>query len=153
MPRIAAEETGGLSWAEIALVCQGLGLAHRSLRGATGPVTAAYDLGPRGASILNLIEDGPVNPRDLAATFKIGRSLITAELVRLTVAGLISTRAGADDRRRSELTLTPLGLRASGQVRAGIAAIITTNLAAYSVGEVQLFARMLRDARGDGPPA
>ena len=113
-------------------------------------MTERYDLGPRGAWILNLISSGVVHPTDLSTMFAVGRSLITAELVRLTEAGLIVARPGEQDRRRSELALTPAGEVASRQIRERIAAIIHENLRDYSADEMRKFARMLRDVRGKG---
>lgn len=139
-----------MEWDEIGQVCLGLAFAMRPLRAATRGVTEAYDLGPRGAWILSLIDAGHVFPRDLAAAFRIGRSLITAELTRLTSAGLIDSRPGSD-RRRTELALTPAGLEACQKVRREMKEAITTNLAAYSAEEIHLFIRMLSDVRGDSP--
>ena len=138
-----------LDWADISQLSEGLAFASRALHGATGPVTATYDLGPRGAWILNLIDHGRTFPRDLANSFRIGRSLITAELTRLTAAGLISTRPGAIDRRKTELALTPLGQQACQQIRDEMSAILSRNLAAYSHDDIRLLTRMLRDVHGE----
>ena len=73
--------------------------------------------------------------------------IASAELARLTEAGLVTASPGRHDRRRSELALTPLGQQACQRVRDEMARIVRRNLADYSVDEVMLFARMLRDVR------
>lgn len=148
-----AGQTGDLTWAELAPVMEGLAFSQRPLRAATRGVTARYSLGPRGAFMLSLITNGICFPGDISLAMKIGRSLVTAELARLTDAGLVTARIGANDRRRSELALTPKGQAACDEVRAEMARIIRRNLTGYSRGEVELFARMLRDVRKDDAEA
>jgi DNA-binding MarR family transcriptional regulator len=128
-------------------VLEGLAFTQRPLRAATRQVTRQYDLGPRGAWILSLISGGKIYPLELSDMLKAGRSLITAELARLTEAGLVTASPGRHDRRRSELALTPLGQQACQRVRDEMARIVRRNLAGYSTEEVMLFARMLRDVR------
>ena len=144
------EEPAGidsLGWDELGPLLEGLAFAQRPLRAATRQVTRQYDLGPRGAFILSLISSGKKYPLELSDMLKAGRSLITAELARLTEAGLVTASPGRHDRRRSELALTPLGQQACQRVRDEMARIVRRNLADYSVDEVMLFARMLRDVR------
>lgn len=136
-----------MGWDELGLVCEGLAYGARLLRGATKPVTRQYCLGPRGAFMLNLISGGARYPLDLAQALKCGRSLITAELARLTEAGLVTSTTGETDKRRTALTLTPLGEAACKKVRSEMERLVKRNLAAYSSDEVRLFSRMLRDAR------
>ena len=136
-----------LGWDELGMVCEGLAFAQRPLRAATRRVTRQYDLGPRGAWILNLISSGKVFPLDLSEVLKAGRSLITAELARLTEAGLITASPGLHDRRRTELSLTKSGQTACQLVRDEMARIVRRNLADYSAEEIRLFSRMLRDVR------
>ena len=143
------EQVDALDWDVIGFLCEGLAFGGRPLGQATQAVTRQYDLGPRGAWILNLISNGIVYPLDLANVFRVGRSLITAELARLTEAGLITARPGATDRRRSELALTAAGEAAGTQIREDMSAIIPRNLAGYTPQEVLKFAQMLRDVRGD----
>jgi DNA-binding MarR family transcriptional regulator len=144
-----------LGWDEAAFLAEGLAFGPRALRAATAKVTQRYDLGPRGAWILNVISNGVAYPLELASVFCVGRSLITAELTRLTEAGLISARPGKDDRRRTELTLTPLGKTASAEIREEFLAIVRRRLAGYSAQEARLAAEMLRalshepDQQGD----
>lgn len=143
-------------------IIEGLVFAQRPIRAAAREVTRRYKLGPRGSFILGLIASGISYPHELASLLKIGRSLVTSELARLTAAGLVVASPGEQDRRRSALALTPTGERASNDVRDAITHILTRNLKGYSVEEVALFARMLRDIRrlepgehenGDAPPA
>ncbi len=156
LSRILASETAGgvagssqaLSQAELLRVSEGLAFAMRPLRAATGEVTGKYSLGPRGAWILSLISGGACFPLELSLALKTGRSLITAELARLTEAGLITARADEKDRRRSVLALTPLGQAACQQVRDKMSRIIRENLSGYSADEIRLFSRMLRAVRG-----
>lgn len=136
-----------LGWDELGVVVEGLAFSQRPLRAATREVTRQYDLGPRGAWILSLISGGKCFPLELSKSLKAGRSLITAELARLTEAGLVTARPGRDDRRRSELALTDLGHQACQRVRDEMARIVRRNLSAYSAEEVRLFSRMLRDVR------
>jgi DNA-binding MarR family transcriptional regulator len=137
-----------LSWVDVGSVCEGLAFAIRPLHHCTEVVTQAYDLGPRGAWMLNLVSTGVCYPLQLAQTLCCGRSLITAELARLIAAGLVETSPGEKDRRRTRLALTPLGEAACQKIRDAMWHSITTNLAGYSVEEVRLLARMLRDVRG-----
>ncbi len=147
-PRLKkANGAAQLSEEEIGFVIEGLAFSQRPIRAAGKLVTERYGLGPRGAFILALIAGGIVYPMDLAAVLRTGRSLITAELARLTDAKLIKATPDADDRRMLQLALTPLGLAAREQVREAMGRIVTENLAAYSADEIRLFARMLRDAR------
>lgn len=129
---------------EIAFIAEGLAFGPRALRAATAKVTERYGLGPRGAWILNVISNGVAYPLELASVFCVGRSLITAELARLTEAGLIDSRPGQNDRRKTELTLTLLGKQASAEVRDEMAAIVRRRLAGYDAGEVRLAAEILR---------
>ncbi|HEY3231319.1 MAG TPA: helix-turn-helix domain-containing protein, partial [Roseiflexaceae bacterium] len=97
-----------LSWHEIGFICEGMSLASRPIRIATKRISDEYSLGPRGAWMLLLIATGEVFPMDLTKIFQVGRSLITAELNRLSDANLITYRQSALDGRRTELAVTPL---------------------------------------------
>ena len=142
-----SEGVASLSWDELSPMLEGLAFAQRPLRSATRQVTRQYDLGPRGAFILSLISGGKIYPLDLSDMLKAGRSLITAELTRLTEAGLVTASPGRHDRRRSELALTKLGQAACQQVRDEMARIVRRNLAGYSAEEFRLCSRMLREVR------
>jgi DNA-binding MarR family transcriptional regulator len=133
-----------IGWDEIAFLAEGLAFGPRALRAATATVTERYSLGPRGAWILNLISNGVAYPLELASVFCVGRSLITAELARLSEAGLIDSRPGKDDRRKTELSLTPLGKAASDEIRSELCAVVRRRLAGYDAAEARLTAEMLR---------
>ena len=90
---------GVLSDGEIAFLCSVIGVAPRQLAEAREAVTEEFDLGPRGAWILGMIEVGIDSPSGLADALRIGRSLATTELNRLSDAGLIEAR------RRNRLCL------------------------------------------------
>jgi DNA-binding MarR family transcriptional regulator len=143
------ERTGELDWDDIGFVCEGLAFAQRPLEEGKDKITREYNLGPRGAFILNLLANGLLYPLDLANALCCGRSLITAELGRLTDAGLVTSRPGATDRRRTELTLTPLGLQKAHEIRNETRRIIEVNLAGYTPEEIRKFAVMLRAVRSD----
>lgn len=144
-----------LSWDEIGFVCEGMSLASRPMSLATKSITEEYSLGPRGAWMVLLITTGEVFPMDLTKIFQVGRSLITAELNRLTDAGLITYRQSAVDGRRVELALTPLGEKVCKRVKEETAKLVLERLKSYTREEVLLCARMLRDFRvpdpGDAP--
>ncbi|MEO5586318.1 MAG: hypothetical protein ABIQ81_01350 [Novosphingobium sp.] len=144
-----AKRAGELDWIDIGLICEGVAFAQRPLREGNAKVTKQYNLGPRGSFILNLLANGMLYPLELATALCCGRSLITAELARLTEANLVTSRPGEVDRRRVELTLTPLGTRALTEIRAETSRIIRTNLAEYTPAEVRKFGEMLRAVRGE----
>jgi DNA-binding MarR family transcriptional regulator len=136
-----------MSWEEIGFLCEGLALASRPMGLATKSITEEYSLGPRGAWITVLMSTGQVFPLDLAEVFKIGRSLITAELTRLADAGLITYEKNASDGRRLELKLTPRGDTVQRRVKEELSKLVLHRFAAYKREEVVLCARMLRDFR------
>lgn len=143
-----------IGWEEIAFLAEGLAFGPRALRAATAKVTERYSLGPRGAWILNVISHGVAYPLELASIFCVGRSLITAELARLTEAGLVTSRPGHADRRRTELTLTPLGREASDEIREELSRVVQRRLAGFNAGEARLAAEVLRalSREPDTPP-
>ncbi|MFM5907273.1 MAG: MarR family winged helix-turn-helix transcriptional regulator, partial [Novosphingobium sp.] len=108
--------------------------------------------GPRGAWLINLIKAGVCFPNELSEVMGIGRSLMSAELARLTDAGLITSKPGSTDKRRTELNLTAKGAAEHEGIRAEIDRIIRNALAGYSPDEVRLLIRMLRSLR-EGTPA
>lgn len=146
-PRAKGGQPAELGWDELGFICEGLSFGQRPIRAAARDVTHRYNLGPRGAFILSLISNGIAYPLELAAIFKVGRSLITAELTKLTDAGLVVATPGEDDRRRSRQALTPAGQAACDEVRASMERIIRRNLSGYSPDELRLFSRMLHDVR------
>ena len=142
------ERTGELDWIDIGFICEGIAFAQRPLREGNEKIIKQYNLGPRGAFILNLLANGLCYPLELATALCCGRSLITAELARLTDGGLVASRPGEVDRRRTELTLTPVGEQALAEIRAETSRIIRTNLAGYTPEEIRKFGVMLRAVRG-----
>lgn len=137
-------EARQLDWDDVGFVAEGLAFAPRALRAATDSVTERHSLGPRGAWILNVISHGVAYPLELASVFNVGRSLITAELARLSDAGLIASRPGEADRRKTELTLTDLGREASAEIRNEMSRVINERLAGFSASEVRLAAEVLK---------
>ena len=140
-----------MSWEEIGFLCEGMSLASRPMHEATRNITEEFSLGPRGAWILVLIGSGHIYPLDITNVFRIGRSLISAELARLTEAGLITSVKSPDDRRRTALTLTPTGEDARRRAKEQLATLVLDRLKEYSREEMMLCARMLRDWRANGP--
>lgn len=136
-----------LTWDDLGLLCHGLVFASRPIMAASKGVTERNSLGPRGAWLINLIEAGVVFPHELSEVMGIGRSLMSAELARLTEAGLITSKPGATDKRRTELALTEKGLAEHKVIHAEIDRILRAGLANYTPEEVRLFTRMLRDLR------
>lgn len=124
-------------------VLASLVFAQRPIDAAGKEVADSFDLGPRGPFILSLIDRGLCYPKDLATVLRIGPSLVTAEIARLTEAGLVATTAGTD-RRRTQLSLTPRGEAVNATARNRLVAIVEQNLSAYSAEDVSLFAGMLR---------
>ena len=141
-----------LSWEEIGFILEGLVIAPRPMKAITRDITAEYSLGPRGAWIVVLISIGEVVfPLDLTKMFQIGRSLISAELTRLSAARLIRYQRDESDGRRVKLTLTPLGEAVQRRVKADLAKMVTRRLAAYTHDQVLQFGRMLHDIGTVGP--
>lgn len=136
-----------LTWDDLGLLCHGLVFAARPIMAASKDVTERNSLGPRGAWLINLIDAGVVYPHELSEVMGIGRSLMSAELARLTDAGLITSKPGATDKRRTELALTEKGLEEHKVIHAEIDRILRAGLANYTPDEVRMFTRMLRDMR------
>jgi DNA-binding MarR family transcriptional regulator len=134
-----------LSWEELGFLCEGLSFSGRMLKAATRTITDEYGLAPRGAWILILITAGQVFPLDLTNVFRVGRSLITTELARLTDAALITYRKSTSDRRRVELALTSLGEKVVQRVKGELSKLVIQRFSAYTREEVLLCARMLHD--------
>lgn len=143
----AVPEGAPLTWDDLGLLCHGLVFAARPIMAASKGVTERNSLGPRGAWLINLIEAGVVFPHELSEVMGIGRSLMSAELARLTEAGLITSKPGATDKRRTELALTDKGLAEHKVIHAEIDRILRAGLANYTPDEVRMFTRMLRDMR------
>lgn len=137
--------------AEIAHFLSVMGVAPRQLAETRETITSEFGLGPRGAWMLGMIEVGIDSPSRLADALRIGRSLATTELNRLSDAGLIETQRGEGDGRRSLLGLTGRGREASNRLRRALAAFVEDRLGHYSREELLLCARILRDFSGSAP--
>lgn len=133
---------------EIAVFCNLPGLAPRHLAKGIEAITNLYDLGPRGAWMIGLIEIGVSSPTALTDAFCIGRSLVTAEINRLLHAGLVTTSQSPEDGRRTILALTPQGRRVSAKLRATVNAFVSQRLAGHSRDEVLAAIALLRDFVG-----
>ena len=140
-----------LSDEEVAHLCSVMGVAPRQLAKAREAITEQFDLGPRGAWILGMIGVGIDSPSGLADALRIGRSLATTELNRLSDAGLIEALRGRSDGRRSQLILTAAGHEANERLGRALTRFVNTRLAAYTRDELLLCARILRDFAGDLP--
>ena len=108
-------------------------------------VTSAYGLGPRGPWIIGIVGRTEVSPHQLADFFTVGRSLITAELGKLSEAGFINQVRDPIDGRRTILSLTAAGREAYDRLGTDLQAFLTERLAGYTAEEVRLCARMLAD--------
>lgn len=144
-------KTGPLSDEEVAHLCSVMGVAPRQLAKVREEITEQFDLGPRGAWILGMIGVGIDSPSRLADALRIGRSLATTELNRLSDAGLIEAQRGHGDGRRSQLRLTASGLEANERLGRALTTFVNTRLAGYTREELMLCARILRDFAGDHP--
>jgi DNA-binding MarR family transcriptional regulator len=140
-----------LSWEDIGFICEGLAFASRLLWSAIEDITQQYSLGPRGAWIVRLVGGNEMSPLELTNVFRVGRSLITAELVRLIQAKLISYEKSATDGRRVKLALTPLGRTVERRIKDSLTNLVTERLETYTREEILMCGRMLRDIRGPGP--
>jgi DNA-binding MarR family transcriptional regulator len=133
---------------EIALFCNVLGVAPRHMMKAREAITAHYDLGPRGAWIIGLLEVGIHSPSELTEVLCIGRSLVTAEINRLFQAGLVAANQSTRDGRRIELELTDEGKRVSEELRATINEFVSSRLSGYSRRQVLDCIALLQDFVG-----
>jgi DNA-binding MarR family transcriptional regulator len=146
MKEVRPDDEPALSWGEIGVLCQGLSLAGRTLKSTSKKITEKYSLGPRGAWILVLVLGGEVvYPLDVTNFFRIGRSLITAELNRLNQARLIAQQRTTHDQRRWKLVLTRSGEKAAQTVRDELSNFVMRRLSSYTRAEVLLCSRMLHD--------
>ncbi len=122
-----------------------VGIAARRMLRLMDPVTVAHSLGPRGASMLTLIDRGAVHPAQLAEIYEVGRSLITAEISRLIAAGLVVRDEFEQDKRRASLSLTVLGKQVSGECFAAYTQAVHSSLGHYGPKQRALFLKMLED--------
>jgi len=126
-----------------------VGVTARRMLAIVEPINQQYSLGPRGASMLTLIDRGAVHPAQLAEIYEVGRSLITAEINRPLSAKLVMRNESDGDRRRTTLSLTPLGKKVSADSFKTILKVVDTSLARYSDQERNLLLTMLIDLGGE----
>lgn len=112
---------------------------------ATKRVCEDFELAPRGPYIIGLLGRQPRSPHELADFYNVGRSLITAELSRLSDAGLIEQVKDEADRRRITLSLTPAGQKVYQRLGEDIRSFIEKRLSGYTRDEIMLCARLLSD--------
>lgn len=124
-----------------------VGATARRMLAIMEPTNQRYSPGPRGASMLTLIDHGSVHPAELAET-GVARSLITAEINRLLAAGLVAREESAGDKRRGTLSLTPLGKTVSAESFRTILPAVEGSLARCSEQARNLLLTMLIDLSG-----
>lgn len=135
-----------LRWNDLGFFGQGITAAARQWRAAARKIGDEYSLGPRGPWILGLIASGRAQlPSDLSNFFKCSKGLITAELAKLTDAGLVIRQTSGEDGRRVELSLTPIGENAVYRLANLLIELMQDRMANYSREELLLCARMLCD--------
>ncbi|WP_329461820.1 MarR family winged helix-turn-helix transcriptional regulator [Streptomyces sp. NBC_01431] len=98
-----------------------------------------------------LARTGPRSAADLAPDVGIDRSGVTRRASRLEAAGLISREPDPHDRRAQLLVLTERGRLAVAELRARLAAHITTSLSTWPPGEAEAFAHQLHRFIAEGP--
>ncbi|MFE4873739.1 MarR family winged helix-turn-helix transcriptional regulator [Streptomyces sp. NPDC056682] len=98
-----------------------------------------------------LARTGPRSAADLAPDVGIDRSGVTRRASRLEAAGLINREPDPHDRRAQLLVLTERGRLAVAELRARLAAHITTSLSTWPPGEAEAFAHQLRRFIAEGP--
>lgn len=147
----AAASEPKLSWEDIGYFGNAIAIASRQWRSAAKAVRDEYALGPHGPWIVGLMASTHVlYPSDLTRVLRCGRSLISAELNKLSEAGLINTRKSEDDGRQIELTLTPLGAEVNARIAEGLTTMVEERLVHHSRDEVMACANLLRDLAGGG---
>src|SRR5690606_7859120 len=126
-----------------------VGVTARRMLAIMEPINQQYSLGPRGASMLTLINHGSVHPAELAEIYEVGRSLISAEINRLVTAQLVERNESDGDKRRATLSLTPLGKKVSADSFKTLLQTVDTSLSRYSDKERNLLLTMLIDLGGE----
>jgi DNA-binding MarR family transcriptional regulator len=111
-------------------------------------VTERFDLGPRGAWIIGLIEAGVNAPTALTDVLCIGRSLVTVEINRLLQANLVTGVRSEQDGRRTVLELTDEGKRVARELRDTVDEFVTSRLAGHTREEVLACIELLQDFVG-----
>lgn len=138
-----ADALDGLSNEEIAFFYQSLASARDQLGDVTKSISRDFSIGPRGPWIIGVMGRGDASPHELARISRVGRSLITVELERLTAAGLILYEKDPLDRRRVKLSLTPLGRTVYARLGEELKRMLCIRLKGYSKEDVLRFSKML----------
>lgn len=137
----------GMPESEIGMLFECMTYASRPLRDTAEDLTQQYGLGPRGVHILAVIDNGADYPVDIAKTFDVSRSLITSELNHLLDAELIEAQQSKQDRRRTNLSLTPKGRRVLVELRAEIHRLFEAGAKGFTRSEILTCIRVLRAFR------
>jgi len=130
---------------EISDFCHSLAAARDQFGHGVKSITAQYGLGPRGPWIIGIVGRMSVSPHQLADFFSVGRSLITAELVKLAEGGLIEQVKDQLDGRRSTIKLTVRGKQAYAHLQEELNAFLAERLTGYTPEEIRLCAQLLAD--------
>lgn len=139
-----------LSREDIGYFSQALASSRGIFSHATKTMCAEFGLAPRGPWIIGLLGRQPRSPHELADFYNVGRSLITAELAKLSEAGLIEQVKDETDGRRVTLSLTSDGLNVYQRLGEDLSSFLTQRLSGYSRDEIMLCARLLTDfAKGE----
>jgi len=141
-----------LDWSDMGYFGTAIAVASRQWRTAGKALRDEYALGPHGPWIIGLIAGSQIlYPSDLTRVLRCGRSLISAELNKLSDAGLINCRKSEGDGRQIELTLTPLGMAANARLAESLSDLLDEHLAGYSRADILYCAQLLRDFAGGTP--
>jgi len=141
-----------LDWNDMGYFGTAIAIASRQWRSAGKALREEYALGPHGPWIIGLIASSQIlYPSDLTHVLRCGRSLISAELNKLSEAGLINCRKSEGDGRQIELTLTPLGMAANARLAESLSDMLDEHLAGYSRADILYCAKLLRDFAGSTP--
>ena len=95
--------------------------------------------------MIGMIGREPVSPNELAARNRIGRSLVSAELILLQTAGLIHQEKNSLDGRRIELSLTPKGEVVYRRLAEDLGCLVRNRLGKHSRQEINACAQMLSE--------
>jgi DNA-binding MarR family transcriptional regulator len=147
--RVRARGGLNLSREDIGLFGNAIAIASRQWRSAAKSIREEYGLGPHGPWIIGLIASRQVvYPSDLTRVLRCGRSLISAELNKLSDAALINCRKSEEDGRQIELTLTPLGIAANARLAESLSSMLEERLGHYVRDDILDCVRVLRDLAG-----
>jgi DNA-binding MarR family transcriptional regulator len=139
-----------LSRDDIGYFSQAVASSRGQFAHATKAMCEEFELAPRGPFIIGMLGRKALSPHELADFYGVGRSLITAELSKLSDAGLIEQVKDGSDGRRVTLSLTPAGWTVYNRLGEDMGAFLAKRLSGYTRDEIMLCARLLSDfAKGD----